>query len=178
MGLQENRHATEIRRRLLTPPNAVEDAGIDLKRGSRLVPPAAPESESPPACPPQATEPTVPEPSPSNILPFVPKKLTALRVIELVAKHTGYGVAAILSDSRKGKVTLARHIAIWMCIKHFPERSLPQHGLTFDRDHTSIIHARDRIKGYLNSDSTEGESIRRIIRRVEEEIRHGEGWLR
>jgi hypothetical protein len=137
MGIEENRHATEIRRKLFNPPNAVPDLGIDLKRPRPPQPRPKPQIES--------SQPAPPEPPPSNIILFTPLGLTPLRVIDLVAKHTGFTVAGILGKARQHPITFARHIAFWLCIKHFPKRSLPQMGKIFNRDHTSVIHGRERI---------------------------------
>lgn len=164
MGVNENRHATEVRRRLLNPPNAVPDSGIDLKR-KRLPKPLQEPQE-----PPQQPEPQEIPPSSSNVLQFVPRNLTIMRLIEMVAQHTGFPVADLLGPSRKAALTFARHTAIWLCIKHFPRKSLPQIGLVFCKDHTSIIHARDRMRRYSDSNSPEGIRLRQTIQSVEGDI--------
>jgi hypothetical protein len=161
MGIEENRHATEVRLRLLNPPNAVLDQGIDLKRLSLSKPLQEPLEALP--------GPTPPEP-PSNVLPFTPHYLTVMRVIELVAKHTGFSVADILSENRKYDVTFARHIAVWLCRKHCPNRSFPQLAITFKRDHSTVMHGRDRMGRYLTSNGPEGIRLRHIIRLVEGDI--------
>jgi len=164
MGIKENRYATEIRRRLLSPPNGVPDPGIDLKRKNQ--PPPQPE---PQALPPEPA-PTETPPSSCKVLPFIPRNLSLTRLIGLIALHSGFPAADLLGASRKFDLTLARHTAIWLCLRYFPKRSLMQLAKVFNRDHTSIIHGRDRIRRYIDSASPEGVRIRALIESVEGDI--------
>lgn len=165
MGLEENRYATMIRRRLLSPPNPVPDAGIDLRR-KRIA--------SPPPPPPEPIE-TQPEqnqatPPTSLVLPFQSKALTVVQLIGFVGKYLNITTEEILSADRRQRVAFARHIAFWLCIKHFPKRSISGLSHIFKKDHTSVIHGRDRIRRYLTSECSYGVLTREIIAKVEGEI--------
>lgn len=176
MGATENRHATDVRRRLMMPSNAVPDHGIDLKR-QRL------ESPKPQIIPlPQPKPPEIPPAPPSAapelpaVPPLISKPLTSARIIDLVARHTGWSVAEILNDDRRTPLVFARHIAIWLCLQYLPRRvSFTQLALIFKKDHTTIIHARDRMRRYSESNSPQGDRLREISQLVAEDIRslHG-----
>ena len=61
----------------------------------------------------------------------------------------------IISPSKEKKVTFPRQIAIWLCRQHKPKLSLHHLGKQFGgRDHTTILHAIQKIGGLVLSDWT------------------------
>lgn len=153
-------YAAEIRQRLLVPPNAVPDQGIDLKRHRQL----------PPLEPLSAPQPKKVPPPPSPIIPFPTPRSSVMRIVELVAKHTGEDIKEIFGKRRKEHLCLARHIAIYLCRKHFPGRSLTSLGSFFKKDHTSIMFACKRINRDMPTQTDIGILIRVIITRVEADM--------
>lgn len=65
--------------------------------------------------------------------------LTSMDIIHAVAEITETRVHAILGQRRLRKYIVPRHIAYYL-IRKYTTRSLPSIGLTFDRDHTTILH--------------------------------------
>ncbi len=65
-----------------------------------------------------------------------------------VAKYFGVSKEDILSHSRKKELTLARHITMYL-LHSVKGVSLTKLGKIFDRDHTSILYAAEKIKTLL-----------------------------
>lgn len=159
-----SRNAREVRLRLLNPPNAVPDLGIDLKR--KTPQPPAPGRLVQEYHPPKP----VYKPLPSHPPIVLIHRLNARRIVELVSRHSGYSVDDLLGPHRRVALVFIRHIAIWLCSKHLPHRSLMYLASIFRRDHTSILHGRNRIRRYIEGMSPEGERIKELVRRVEGDI--------
>lgn len=69
-----------------------------------------------------------------------PREPTCRLIIELVALESGISQSRILSPSRLDEVVSARHAAIWLA-REVTRKSMPQIGLAFDRDHSTVIDA-------------------------------------
>jgi len=171
MGISENRHASEVRRRLLAPPNAVPDLGIDLKRHLKSnsvsitapLPPQEVTLESQQAPPPSVSLPSSPP-------PIIQPVLTLSKLLELVAKHTGYPTEALLGKRKTKGAVLARHIAIWACLKYLPRRSLCNLASVFHKHHTLILHARERMQHIMCSPEPRHDGIQQIVRKIQRDI--------
>lgn len=62
------------------------------------------------------------------------------------AAELGFTYAEILSPSKLVSLTLCRHIIMWEIKRQFrPEASWPSIGRIFNRDHSTVIHAVERI---------------------------------
>lgn len=80
------------------------------------------------------------------------KAVDATQIIRATATAFGYTVTEITGPSRKQPLALARQVAMYLC-REFTDLSLPKIGSHFgDRDHTTVIHAIDKIKRVLRSD--------------------------
>ena len=150
--------AREIRERLRHPPNAVPDQGIDLKR--KPVPTVRRILTYPPI-------PTPPEPE---------KFISLNAIINATADYFLIGVRDILGHSRRPAVCYPRHIAIYLACKHLLCRhcnpmilckhdnpSITKLSKLFRKDHTSLIHGRDKIR--MESGD---ELVKRQIAAIEE----------
>lgn len=170
MGIEDlSRQAREIRLRLYSPPNSVPDHGIDLKRRSQSVSCAnTPDKEE-----------FQPEPPRAVILPFpiAGRWVSIQRVISLVAKHSGYTVAEITGTSRKKDLSLARHVAIYLCFKNM-KVSYSRLGISFNKDHTTIMHGRGRIVRWLGTpalaSTPDAARIRHLVAAVEQDLNVGD----
>jgi chromosomal replication initiator protein len=69
---------------------------------------------------------------------------TISQIQTLVAARHGLCVRDILSRRRARQVARPRHIAMWLA-RHITPCSLPEIGLAFGRDHTTVAHGIDRI---------------------------------
>jgi len=70
------------------------------------------------------------------------------------------------SRGRKSHQANARQIAMYLC-REITKNSLPQIGEYFGRDHSTVIHAYERIKEDINND----QSIKRIVEQIKTSLR-------
>jgi len=92
----------------------------------------------------------VPLPQPSEGTEFAPfnflARPSARAIIKLVGLKHGIDPADILSPSRAKKAVAARDEAMWLVYSHC-EKSLPQVGAIFHRDHTTVLHSLRKRSG-------------------------------
>lgn len=141
------RRAREIRKRLLNPPNAVEDIGIDLKRKPKPTPKPEPES---------VLEHRIAFCRVSIITDLIsleePKPMKLLTIINFVAASFGITVPTIIGESRQKLAVTSRHVACYLGFKH-TGMSMAAIGRRLDRDHTTIMHAIRKIKQRIADDT-------------------------
>ncbi len=77
--------------------------------------------------------------------------VTCHLVIEIVALESGVPPQLILSAQRGASITRARCLAMWLCC-NVTGKSLPVIGRAFDRDHTTVIAARDKAEQLRGND--------------------------
>lgn len=71
-------------------------------------------------------------------------------------------VADIESAKRKREFSHPRQVAMYLC-RELTDSSLPKIGNCFGgRDHTTVLHAYEKISEQLKTDSLLNEEIRRI----------------
>jgi chromosomal replication initiator protein len=70
------------------------------------------------------------------------------------------------SRGRKSHQANARQIAMYLC-REITKNSLPQIGEYFGRDHSTVIHAYERIKEDINND----QSVKRIVEQIKTSLR-------
>jgi hypothetical protein len=146
--------AREIRARLIRPPNAVADPGIDLHR----IPPGMRYIEKKRTEPEQVLEyrPSILPESPTTKV-LVPFK----SILSIVAQYFGMGIRDITGLSRKAKYTHPRHIAVYLMTLH-TDLSYSAIGLKLYRDHSTIMHANNKMKGLVATDSNIAETIKEL----------------
>ena len=67
------------------------------------------------------------------------------------------------SSTRKREVTHPRQIAMYIT-REMTEMSLPKIGQSFGgRDHTTVLHACDKIAGEIKTNSATAEEIKSIM---------------
>lgn len=69
----------------------------------------------------------------------------------VVAEKYSVGVLDLISARRSLHICRARHIAAYLCATT-TRRSLPAIGLAFNRDHTTILHSRDKVAEMIVAD--------------------------
>ena len=140
-------NAKRIRHRLRYPPNAVPDLGIDLTRKST----AHKGSEPNPDPPAKKAIVVLPEPSyPPLDIRF---PITFDDIVDAVAVHYGITPAAIRGASRRAHTCFARFVVVYLSLRLLAKRSLSSIARDLDKDHTSIIHARNRINAIIAGNS-------------------------
>ncbi len=80
------------------------------------------------------------------------RPVTATAIMERVAAIYGLSIDDLTGPSRKQPLALSRQIAMYLC-RELTDMSLPKIGMAFgDRDHTTVLHAVERVKGLMQSD--------------------------
>ncbi len=82
-----------------------------------------------------------------------PREITIELVQKEVASHYGIALTEMLSKRRTKQVAYPRQIAMYLC-RRLTDASYPQIGEQFGgRDHTTVIHANDKVEKELLTDS-------------------------
>lgn len=88
---------------------------------------------------------------------------------KVVARHFKLPVEEFNSKRKSHSIAWPRQIAMYLS-HELTECSLPEIGKAFDRDHSTVVHARDQVKRKLDEDpffSAEINQIKTDIRSVE-----------
>lgn len=94
------------------------------------------------------------------------EKIDFARIAACVCKHYSYRLSDLRSNSRAKDLSFARQLTMYL-MKKMTRRSLREIGSFLGRkDHSTVIHAFDRVEENAAKDST----LRSTIRRLEEEI--------
>ncbi|WP_297278390.1 chromosomal replication initiator protein DnaA [uncultured Brachyspira sp.] len=90
------------------------------------------------------------------------KNATVKEIKKLVSDYYGIEMSSFESKDRTKFIAKARHVAIYLACE-YSKKSVTEIGLEFNRDHASIIHARDKVKDELKSGSHIYSEINEII---------------
>ncbi len=102
----------------------------------------------------------VPDEPPAVVRP------TVARIKSIVAAYYGVSPLDLESDQRLKRFCHPRHIAVHLCCRLTP-RSLPFIGRQFGgRDHTTCLHARDKITKLRESDEGFNAELLAIEQRI------------
>jgi len=90
----------------------------------------------------------------------------------IVAEYFNVGTADLKSKKRTKAVTLPRQIAMYI-LRELTEYSTTEIGYEFGgRDHTTVMHACQRIDSRMKTDSTMEPTINNLIRTVKDDIKN------
>jgi len=87
------------------------------------------------------------------------------KVLNATYEATGMNRALLLGKSRRRKVVNARHAAMWVLTEHLGYSST-QVGKALERDHTSVLHAINRIDRMIADDKPISLTVAKIQRLV------------
>ena len=85
---------------------------------------------------------------------------------EIVASYFKIKITDLRAKKRTRNLAFPRQIAMYLC-RELTDTSLPQIGNFFGRDHTTVIHACDKITKERNEDNKLNNSIQELIQRIE-----------
>jgi hypothetical protein len=88
-----------------------------------------------------------------------PTMLSASLIQRIVAEDFGMTRAQLVGRKRVANCVLARHIAMALSLQMLRNGSLMQVGRWFNRDHTTVLHARERIKEKIARDPSFAKKI-------------------
>lgn len=96
-----------------------------------------------------------------------PKQVTVELIQEIIASHFKLKVDELLAKRRTRNVSYPRQIAMYLA-RELTETSLPRLGEMFGgRDHTTVIHACDKIGRERNEDAKLSNTLKELIKKIE-----------
>ncbi|MDA8337659.1 MAG: chromosomal replication initiator protein DnaA [Peptococcaceae bacterium] len=100
--------------------------------------------------------------------PSKPKEITALLILETVSSYYNLRQEEFKAKKRTRAVAFPRQIAMYLT-RELTDLSLPQVGAFFGgRDHTTVIHACEKISTEMKEDLSLKSSIEEIMSRLKE----------
>lgn len=97
-------------------------------------------------------------------------RITITQIQQATAEHFGIPLHKLRGSQRMRKFVRPRQIAMYLACE-LTEKSLPQIGRIFDRDHTTIIHGRDLIADLARYDRSIAKAIDDITRQLTDDPR-------
>lgn len=98
-----------------------------------------------------------------------PKEVTIPYIKEVVSKHFNIKVEELDSKRRTRSITYPRQIAMYLC-RELTDMSLPKIGDDFGgRDHTTVIHAYDKISKNIAEDDNLKSKIDSLTKQIQGE---------
>lgn len=83
-------------------------------------------------------------------------------IMKVLSKHYPYGKEALCSSGRNKDLVLVRHIAMFL-MKRLTDKSFRDIGLLLgSRDHSTVMHAVEKIKVRVDSEEDFGTMVQRI----------------
>ena len=97
-----------------------------------------------------------------------PRRITAKQIISLSAAHFGFTVDELCGPSRRRPLVIARQIAMYL-FRELTDYSYPAIGREFgDRDHTTVIHAVDKISSLMRERRQIYETVTELIVQIKQ----------
>lgn len=95
------------------------------------------------------------------------KPITMDGIQEVVAEHYGIKIAEMKSKRRTRNITFPRQIAMYLA-RELTDSSLPEIGEFFGgRDHTTVMHAYEKIESELKIDPSLQSAIKELIHLIQ-----------
>ena len=92
-------------------------------------------------------------------------KLNIKDIEEIVAENYGVSISELKSKNKTDRIAFARQVAMYlMCT--LTDKSLPEIGELFKKDHSTVIYARNKITQMMNSDPFLSEQINSIVNKI------------
>lgn len=96
-----------------------------------------------------------------------PRQITMELIQQVVAGYFKIKQEELLAKKRTRNVAYPRQIAMYLC-REMTETSLPRIGEMFGgRDHTTVIHAHDKISRERNEDAKLNNILKELTKRIE-----------
>lgn len=86
-------------------------------------------------------------------------------VVKAASRRYGFTPQQLTGKQREKELVRARHIAMFAAIK-ITGRELKRIGKVFDADHTTVVHARDKIKKLIQTDASLAQEIDSFIKEL------------
>lgn len=104
----------------------------------------------------------------SHIVAIQPQTISIEDVMDAVSKHFNVPEKAILAQNRSKDISMARHVAVYLC-KQMTDRSLTEIGFRMGRrTHATMLHSIAYIRDMMEEDA----ALRQQIAQLEATIKH------
>lgn len=98
-----------------------------------------------------------------------PRPVTIPSIQEIVASHFGTKIADMKGKRRSRAVAFPRQVAMYLS-REMTDASLPRIGEEFGgRDHTTVMHACDKVRKDMQADPSFAHTIRSLMARIQEQ---------
>ncbi len=94
-----------------------------------------------------------------------PKIITGNDILEVVAEHYGINAEDILSKKRSAEITTPRHVFMYLC-KEMTDLTLKAIGAFTERDHSTVLHAINKIENEIENNPDTKEKINIIKNKI------------
>ena len=100
------------------------------------------------------------------VLAGEPRRITPQMILEATAVSYGFSIEAICGPSRTRPLVTARQVAMYL-VRNLTDYSYPAIARVFgNRDHTTVIHAVDKITGQMQQRRQIYEQVTELIQQV------------
>jgi len=93
------------------------------------------------------------------------KMITMNSIKTAVCEHFKVKITDLESNKRPRNIAFPRQIAMYLC-REMTNESLPSIGTCFNRDHSTVIHAYDKIDHEIKTDSTLRDNVKRLTEKI------------
>lgn len=93
------------------------------------------------------------------------REITPALITEVVSEHLSIPKDDILSSKRSADIALARQIAMYLC-RTLTEKPLEAIGDYFKKDHTTVMHAVEKIKSNIQTNETLNNTVETIKKKI------------
>jgi chromosomal replication initiator protein len=100
------------------------------------------------------------------VLAGEPRRITPQMILDATAQSYGFSIEAICGPSRTRPLVTARQVAMYL-VRNLTDYSYPAIARVFgNRDHTTVIHAVDKITGQMQQRRQIYEQVTELIQQV------------
>lgn len=100
------------------------------------------------------------------ISPVESLKITPEYILEVVCDHYNVSPDDVCSKKRNAEIVLPRQIIMYLCRKYTDAPQVRIALLCGKKDHTTVIHAEEKIKELIEKDSSINNTIETIIKKI------------
>ena len=93
------------------------------------------------------------------------REITPSLITEVVSEHMGIPKDDILSSKRSADIALARQISMYLC-RNMTDKPLEAIGEYFKKDHTTVMHAVDKIKNNIQTSDNLNNTVETIKKKI------------
>jgi len=104
------------------------------------------------------------------ITPGPPRQITKRAILEAVSDTFGVNIEDIRGPSRRRPLVTARQVAMYLFRRLTEENSYPSIAAVFDRDHTTVIHAVDKINKLVKERSGLYSVVEELSHKLREDV--------